>query len=156
MTMPERPDDLVRLNVAAKELGVTSKTVKKYCKAGTLHCSKLESGQWRVYRTALDQLKAQEIRTHVGTLGPMGPSVYFVRCQEFIKIGWTVDVTSRIQSVQTFVPWALQLIHAQRYETVPAAREAESNAHRALAEHRYRGEWFFDTPAVRAFIDALT
>lgn len=50
---------LVRLNVAGRELGVSSKTVKKYCRCGILRCLQLPSGQWRVYRTALDALHAQ-------------------------------------------------------------------------------------------------
>lgn len=50
-------DELVRLNVAARELGVTPKTVKKYCRCELLRCRKLPSGQWRVYRSSLDAAK---------------------------------------------------------------------------------------------------
>lgn len=50
-------DELVRLNVAAEELGVSSKTVKKYCRCGLLDCLKLPSGHWRVYRSSLDASK---------------------------------------------------------------------------------------------------
>lgn len=59
MTIAERPDDLVRLNVAAQELGVTSTTVKKYCRCGQLECKQLPSKQWRVYRWSLESVKAQ-------------------------------------------------------------------------------------------------
>lgn len=52
-------DDLVRLNVAAKELGLAPKTVKAWCKAGRLVCTKLANGQWRVKRSSLDD--AQQI-----------------------------------------------------------------------------------------------
>ena len=56
----QKPDELVRLNVAARELGVVSKTVKKYCRCKLLRCRKLPSGQWRVYRSSLnEQLIAQ-------------------------------------------------------------------------------------------------
>lgn len=52
-------DELVRLNTAATELGVVSKTVKKYCRCQLLRCLRLPSGQWRVYRSSLDALLAQ-------------------------------------------------------------------------------------------------
>lgn len=50
----EHSDELVRLDRAAKELGVSSQTVKKYCRCQLLKCRKLPSGQWRVYRSSLD------------------------------------------------------------------------------------------------------
>jgi predicted site-specific integrase-resolvase len=56
VTLAHRHDDLVRLNVAAVRLGLAAKTVKKYCHCGKLHCRKLPSGQWRVYRASLEAL----------------------------------------------------------------------------------------------------
>lgn len=53
----ERRDGrFVRLNVAADELDVTPRTVKKYCEAGLLACERLPSGHWRVLRTSLNAL----------------------------------------------------------------------------------------------------
>ena len=56
----DRRDDLVRLNEAARELGVTSKTVKKYCRCQYLRCRQLPSGQWRVFRSSLDEAIEKE------------------------------------------------------------------------------------------------
>ncbi len=61
---PTRPpaadaDPLVRLNVAAGELAVSAKTVKKYCRCHLLRCLQLPSGHWRVYRSSLQALRAQ-------------------------------------------------------------------------------------------------
>jgi len=50
-------DELVRLNVAAEELGVHPRTVKKYCLCGLLKCEQLPRGHWRVYRSSLDAAK---------------------------------------------------------------------------------------------------
>lgn len=47
-------DDLVRLNIAARVLGVATKTVKKYCRCGKLRCRQLPSGHWRVYQSSLE------------------------------------------------------------------------------------------------------
>jgi len=44
-------DELVRLNVAAKKLGVSSKTVKKYCRCAKLRCQQLPFAHWRVFRS---------------------------------------------------------------------------------------------------------
>lgn len=50
-------DELVRLNLAAEELGVSPRTIKKYCLCGLLRCEKLPRGHWRVYRSSLDGAK---------------------------------------------------------------------------------------------------
>lgn len=52
-------DHLVRLDAAARELGVVVKTVRKYCACGLLKCQRLPSNQWRVYRSSLDALKIE-------------------------------------------------------------------------------------------------
>jgi predicted site-specific integrase-resolvase len=53
-------DDLVRLNDAATALGVSTQTIKKYCRCGLLRCTRLPLGHWRVYRTSLETLKQHE------------------------------------------------------------------------------------------------
>lgn len=57
--MLDERQTLVRLNVAAVELGVSPKTVKKYCRCHLLRCLRLPKGHWRVYRESLDAIKAQ-------------------------------------------------------------------------------------------------
>lgn len=56
---PPAQDGLVRLDVAARELGVSSKTVKKYCRCEKLRCQQLPSGHWRVFRTSLDAARGE-------------------------------------------------------------------------------------------------
>jgi predicted site-specific integrase-resolvase len=60
---PEK-DPLVRLNVAARELGVAAKTVKKYCRCQVLRCARLPLGHWRVYRSSLDEALAKQAQTY--------------------------------------------------------------------------------------------
>jgi predicted site-specific integrase-resolvase len=52
-------DDLVRLNVAARELGVAAKTIRKYCHCRKLAGHQLPSGHWRVTRSSLDTLRRE-------------------------------------------------------------------------------------------------
>lgn len=62
--MSDRPA-LVRLNIAARELGIAPKTVRKYCHCKYLKCKQLPSGHWRVYREALDALH-HELKSDAG------------------------------------------------------------------------------------------
>jgi predicted site-specific integrase-resolvase len=65
-------DDSVRLNVAARELGVATKTVKKYCRCQKLRCRQLPSGHWRVVRSSLDALLKETDRCKQAQTGPNG------------------------------------------------------------------------------------
>lgn len=67
-------DDLVRLNVAARELGVSVATVKKYCRCDKLRCRQLPFGHWRVVRSSLDLLR-RELETSTNRTEPQAPSV---------------------------------------------------------------------------------
>lgn len=154
MAEDSKADDLVRLNVAAKELGVASKTVKKYCRCQILKCEQLPSGHWRIRRSSLDDLKLQEGITTEPAI-PEQQGVYFVRCQEFVKIGRAGHVGNRIRTAQTFIPWPLELVFMKPCATEAEAIEVEALAHAALAPYRHRGEWFMYCSAIRAYIDAL-
>jgi len=147
-------DELVRLNVAARELGVTSQTMKKYCRCQLLRCEQLPSGQWRVRRSSLDDLKKSEgIPDSTDNL--KSPCVYFVRCQQFVKIGWAGHLRDRLRGVQTFMPWTLEVLYEHRCESEAEAKAVEVKAHADLSDHRFRGEWFYDTPAIQAYIANL-
>lgn len=58
--MSESLDQLVRLNDAARALGLTVQTVRKYCQCGVLACERLPGGHWRVYRSALEEILSKK------------------------------------------------------------------------------------------------
>jgi hypothetical protein len=63
--------------------------------------------------------------------------VYFVRCQNFIKIGIAVDPSDRLSQLQAGNPVTLELVSYIR------AREPfERILHRRFAPYRYNREWF--------------
>lgn len=65
-----------------------------------------------------------------------------------IKIGFTVgNVSQRIQSYQGGSPYELLWVGAFK-----GTKRDEADAHRALAAHRLRGEWFRPTPEVISFV----
>lgn len=64
-------DALVRLKDAALELGVSAKTIKKYCRCRHLQCHQLPSGHWRVYRSSLDAELSRTTQTGPNRNNPL-------------------------------------------------------------------------------------
>lgn len=77
--------------------------------------------------------------------------VYFIKApgSDLIKIGFATDVTARLKALQAASPGELSLLGSVR-----GSRSDESRLHRLFADDRIRGEWFTDTPALRAIIAA--
>lgn len=63
--------------------------------------------------------------------------VYFVRCQEPIKIGVAADVAARIADLQGANPHELELLAQVR-----GGRDFERQLHERFVQARIRGEWF--------------
>lgn len=68
-----------------------------------------------------------------------------------VKIGIAVDVRRRLDVLQVSNATELVLL-----ANIPGDRDAEREAHRALAAFHIRGEWFRATPEVLAWIDNQT
>lgn len=82
---------------------------------------------------------------------PCTPMVYFVQAGPagFIKIGVTVDIGARLNSIQVGCPDEVTLlggIYDRR------AYRIERALHDRFDEHRHRGEWFRPSPDLLAFI----
>jgi hypothetical protein len=77
--------------------------------------------------------------------------VYFIRCQQFIKIGLTTHWKNRLTVIQTANPFALEPL-----ALFEGGAEEEARLHKLFAEHRYRadGEWFHDCQPIRGYIAA--
>ncbi len=68
------------------------------------------------------------------------PTVYFIRCGKYIKIGHTrSSLSSRIASLQTGNPEELEVMFAWK---TPNAVEAEGIFHKHFAHRHKRGEWY--------------
>lgn len=64
-----------------------------------------------------------------------------------IKIGYTTDISSRIQSVAQGLPFELRLVGL-----VPGDKGIESYIHAKFSHHCIKGEWFYPSPALIEFI----
>lgn len=72
----------------------------------------------------------------------MAHFVYFITDGEFIKIGISNNIQKRINSIQTGNPKRLELLRSIECTFESHAINLEKLLHRALSEHRVKGEWF--------------
>lgn len=73
--------------------------------------------------------------------------IYFLRCGDFIKIGFSKQPDLRVASIATANP--LPVVLAAVY---PGSKADEFNLHVMFARHRSRGEWFARHPDIDAAI----
>jgi hypothetical protein len=77
-------------------------------------------------------------------------SVYFLRHQALIKIGFSSDLPRRIRAIISTIPGEVEFLGH-----MPGGREVEAHFHDCFADSRFSGEWFAETPALSALIDAI-
>lgn len=79
--------------------------------------------------------------------------VYFIRAAEvgLVKIGYAADYRTRLRNIICNSPVEVELIAA-----IGAVNAADEEAiwHNRFRDDRVRGEWFRETPALRAAIEA--
>ena len=79
-------------------------------------------------------------------------AVYFLSDGNLIKIGYTEDIAKRLAQLQTGNSRRLELL-----SIIPSGtKKTEQAIHRNWQADRIRGEWFTDSPALRAKIKDLT
>lgn len=66
-----------------------------------------------------------------------GEWVYFLRAGDFVKIGYTTDLASRLKRLQTGSPHELRLL-----VLLPGTKYDEATFHRRFGSLRAHGEWF--------------
>jgi hypothetical protein len=77
-----------------------------------------------------------------------GGFVYFIRAGDFIKIGYSRSIRSRLIKMATDVPMEPEVLHVE-----PGTFRTEKVLHRQFASFRMRGEWFRAAPELLAFIE---
>ena len=76
--------------------------------------------------------------------GPdLGHVVYFIVCDEFVKVGYSNKVRARLKELQTANPKPLRLVCTKGYETKAEALEMEAEWRKLLASwgKPAKGEW---------------
>ena len=77
-------------------------------------------------------------------------SVYFIRHENYIKIGKSIDPWKRLASLQTAHHDALEML-----AIMPGNEELEYGLHRAFGQYMERGEWFQVNEQLLAFIEMV-
>lgn len=76
--------------------------------------------------------------------------IYFVRSWNFIKIGFSVDIKTRLLSLQTGSPYEIELL-----ALMPGTPKDEADILGRFSPVRIRGEWFEPHPELMAFISKV-
>lgn len=76
--------------------------------------------------------------------------VYLVETEDFVKVGFTRNLVSRLAQINTCTPHSVRLIHS-----FPGTIRDEQEIHTHLGDHRHKLEWFRKTEEVMGYIDRL-
>lgn len=76
--------------------------------------------------------------------------IYFVLCNQYVKIGTTDNMTNRIQSLQSSSPYKLEVL-----KIMDAPDEYEKQLHKEFAHLHIRGEWFLYEQPIQNFIKSI-
>lgn len=115
------------------------KSRKRYCKCHDC------SATW-IQKPGDDLCKSGGVRPGVE------PVVYFIadELRRMVKIGIASKVSSRLAALQIGSPVKLILL-----ATVAGGKSLESKLHARFGEYRSHGEWFYFSPAIARFVEAL-
>lgn len=89
--------------------------------------------------------------------------VYFIACDGFVKIGYSINPAARLQQIKqgrraatkTLAPEGIDLTTAVIVGAIPGGQSVETRLHSLLSSYRRVGEWFRITPTVIQAIDFL-
>jgi len=153
------PPDLVSLATIAAAMGVYPSAAKKIAENDTRFPK-----PYVIIPGGGPRFDANAVRAWMRSFGTeyMNPSgrrrrqkptvVYFIRCDVFVKIGFTQNVAARVAMLQTGTPHELEVLH-----TTPGGVDEEGRLHALFAEERVRpgGEWFRLGPRLLEYIAAI-
>lgn len=104
----------------------------------------------------IDRISGACMRLYLAFREKVGPprvrarkgQIYFARCGDLVKIGYTTNFSQRLETLQVQCPQKIEAL------LVIAGSLAEEKAlHRQFAACRTTGEWFTLTDEIRALID---
>ena len=68
--------------------------------------------------------------------------VYFLKCDQFVKIGRTSHLKSRIVQLRVSIPHEVELVAVQKVESADELGPLERSLHVRFRHLRHHGEWF--------------
>jgi len=86
-------------------------------------------------------------------------TVYFIRCQQYVKIGISMNPAARLQQIRrgggSHFPRLLDVETAELIATEPGGLDRERELHKKFHKLRHTGEWFTETPRLTRYIESL-
>ena len=82
---------------------------------------------------------------------PPGQIVYFLRCGDFVKVGYASDAPSRVRHIRVSNPYPVDLIAWAR-----GGRDEEARIHAIIKNHRHKGEWFRVAEQLMVIVEAAS
>lgn len=76
--------------------------------------------------------------------------VYFIRCNDRVKIGFATDFSQRMRVLRTACPHPVEVL-----ANLSGDRQLEIYLHRCFSPYRRHGEWFEETGALAEIIQAM-
>ena len=85
----------------------------------------------------------ESLENHIGyRANPVKALVYFVKYDEFYKIGVTTRLKTRLSTIQTSLPKPLALTYKTEYLYYELAYAIENELHKFFCQKHAMGEWF--------------
>lgn len=142
-------DKIYTVATAADMLGVHPATIRRWDQSGVLKPDFYTvTGHRRYYASTLEKWSIQGHVTpdSVDFMSRKG-LVYFFECDDFIKIGFSVNPESRLRQIQvsgngTAAPQNMNTREAKIITAAPGTRKDEMALHDRFAATRDEGEWF--------------
>lgn len=75
-------------------------------------------------------------------LSNVGHVVYFIKCNEFTKIGYTNNIQERMTVLQVGNPYELEIVDLIECDTQLQAQQLEKELHTRYQASHIRGEWY--------------
>jgi len=82
----------------------------------------------------------REVAKQIPLMGTKMPCIYAIRCGDFVKVGFSANIQSRFEQIQTSNPLECELLHCTTTSASGIAEERK--VLRALSADHVKGEWF--------------
>ena len=82
--------------------------------------------------------------------------IYFIKCCDFVKIGYSSNPKKRLSDMQVGSPYQLKMLCAVPYKgDIEDVKIEEKMLHFEYREFRYRGEWFKVFPKMNKWLNMM-
>jgi hypothetical protein len=93
-------------------------------------------------------------------LDSVPPPVYFIRCEGYVKIGYSADPRARLKQIKrgtggALFPPRMDAGASEMVATEPGGFPRERELHAKFAHLRHTGEWFTESKELTDYIEGL-